>query len=128
MIGSARISIASGDAADGDVCAAAGVAPISQANAMTAVMVRWFPTHESYIQRRHELLGAIGEVILPIDSNFGMAAVRDDNHDLFHVACRVNSTQQPLEKGTKVKLIAYNGKQKLYFVAQYDPAVPSRTA
>jgi len=95
---------------------------------LTAVMVRWFPTHESYIQRRHELLGAIGEVILPIDSNFGMAAVRDDNHDLFHVACRANAIQQPLEKGTKVKLIAYNGKQKLYYVAQYDPAVPSRTA
>jgi membrane protein implicated in regulation of membrane protease activity len=95
---------------------------------LSAAMVRWFPTHESYIQRRHELLGSVGEVILPVDANFGMAAVRDDYHDLFHVACRVNANQQGLEKGTKVRLIAYNGKQKVFYVAQYDPAVPNRTA
>jgi len=93
---------------------------------LTAAMVRWFPTHESYIQRRHELLGSVGEVILPVDANFGMAAVRDEYHDLFHVACRINANQQALEKGTKVKLVAYNGKQKVFYVAQYDPAVPNR--
>src|SRR5438132_11580888 len=95
---------------------------------LTAAMVRWLPTHETYIQRRHELLGAVGEVILPIDSNFGMAAVRDVYGDLFHIGCRVHPNQAALEKGTKVKLIAYNGKQKIYYVTQYDPAVASRTA
>jgi membrane protein implicated in regulation of membrane protease activity len=95
---------------------------------LTAAMVRWLPTHETYVQRRHELLGAVGEAILPIDSNFGMAAVRDEYHDLFHIACRVHSNQPVLEKGTKVKLVAYNGKQKIYYVTQHDPAVASRTA
>ncbi len=98
------------------------------ARLVSAAMVRWFPTHETYIQRRHELLGAVGEAILPIDANFGMAAVRDEYHDLFHIACRVHANQPALEKGTKVKLVAYNGKQKLYYVMQYDPAVASRTA
>lgn len=95
---------------------------------ITAAMARWLPTHETYVQRRHELLGAVGEAILPIDANFGMAAVRDDYHDLFHIACRVHGNTPPLDKGTKVKLVAYNGKQKIYYVTQHDPAVASRTA
>ncbi len=95
---------------------------------ISGTMARWFPTYESYIQRRHELLGAVGEAILPIDQNFGMASVRDEYHDLFHIACRVHADQPALDKGTKVKLIAYNGKQKVYYVKQYDPAVASRTA
>ncbi len=95
---------------------------------LTAAMARWLPTHETYVQRRHELLGAIGEAILPIDSTFGMAAVRDVYGDLFHVGCRLHPNQPALEKGSKVKLIAYNGKQKIYYVTQFDPAVASRTA
>jgi membrane protein implicated in regulation of membrane protease activity len=104
------------------------VGSVLSSRLMTAAMVRWFPTHETYVQRRHELLGAVGEVILPIDSNFGMAAVRDEYHDLFHIACRVRSDQPALEKGTKVKLVGFNGKQNIYYVMQYDPAVASRTA
>jgi membrane protein implicated in regulation of membrane protease activity len=94
---------------------------------LAAGMARWFPTYESYVQRRHELLGAVGEAILPIDQNFGMASVRDEYHDLFHIACRVHADQPALDKGTKVKLIAYNGKQKVYYVKQHDQAVASRT-
>jgi hypothetical protein len=95
---------------------------------VTGAIARWLPTHETYVQRRHELLGAVGEAILPIDSTFGMAAVRDVYGDLFHIGCRLQPDQPPLEKGTKVKLVAYNGKQKIYYVTQYDPAVASRTA
>jgi len=74
-------------------------------------------------------LGSVGEAILPIDEKFGMAAVRDSYNDLFHVPCRVNAQQATLEKGTKIKLVGYNGKQKIYYVAQYDPAVAgNRTA
>jgi len=96
---------------------------------LTAAMARWLPTHETYVQRRHELLGAVGEAILPIDSNFGMVAVRDVYGDLFHIGCRLHPNQPALEKGSKVKLIAYNGKQKIYYVKQHDPAVATtRTA
>jgi len=95
---------------------------------LAGAMGRWFPTYESYSQRRHELLGAVGEAILPIDQHFGMASVRDDYHDLFHIACRVHADQPPLDKGTKVKLVAYNGKEKVYYVKQHDAAVASRTA
>lgn len=95
---------------------------------ITSAVARWLPTHETYVQRRHELLGAIGEAILPIDSTFGMAAVRDVYGDLFHIGCRLHPNQPALEKGSKVKLIAYNGKQKIYYVTQHDPAAASRTA
>src|SRR4051812_45155957 len=104
------------------------IASVLGTRLITAAMARWLPTHETYIQRRHELLGAIGEAILPIDSTFGMVAVRDVYGDLFHVGCRLHPNQPSLEKGSKVKLIAYNGKQKIYYVTQHDPAVASRTA
>jgi len=96
--------------------------------AIASAMVRWFPTNETYVQRRHELLGAVGEAILPIDATFGMAAVRDSYNDLFHIPCRVNADQPALAKGTKVRLVAYNGKQKIYYVTENKPAVASRTA
>jgi membrane protein implicated in regulation of membrane protease activity len=104
------------------------IASLACCRLLTAAMVRWFPMIETSAQRRHELLGAVGEAILPIDSNYGMVSVRDIYHDLFHVPCRVHSDQPPLDKGTKVKLIAYNGKQKVYYVKQHDEAAVSRTA
>jgi hypothetical protein len=78
---------------------------------------RYLPTHESYALRRHELLGATGEALYTIDQNFGMVAVRDAHHDLFQVPCRVRADQPAIAKGSKVKLIAWNGKQQLYYVS-----------
>ena len=36
---------------------------------------------------------------------------------------RVHADQPPLDKGTKVKLVAYNGREKVYYVKQHDAAV-----
>jgi membrane protein implicated in regulation of membrane protease activity len=83
---------------------------------------RWMPTYETYARRRHELLGCRGEAVLPIDQGAGLAVVRDDQGDLFQVPCRVYRDHPPIAKGEKIRLVAYNGKQGLFYVTLSDAA------
>jgi len=91
-------------------------------------IMRWMPFDGAPVPRRHDLWAEEGERILPIDAKFGMVAVRNSRGDLFHIPVRRHSGQELIEKGTKVRLVSYNGKQQMYYVVQYDPAVASRTA
>lgn len=77
---------------------------------------RWMPRHESYSTRRHELLGLDGEAIYAIDSTSGRVSVRSRYGDLLQLPCRVYRDARPIEKGATVRLVAYNGKQKLFYV------------
>lgn len=86
------------------------------------LMGRWLPLNESYVSRRHELLGLVGEAVLPINREFGMAFVRDERGDGFQVPCRLSKDAQPIDKGAKVRLVGYNGKQKLFYVQPSDSA------
>jgi hypothetical protein len=95
---------------------------------VSSAITRWLPLDAASVPRRHDLLGAVGEVILPIDGSFGMASVRDERKTLLQVPCRRHSGDGVLEKGDKVRFVAYNGKQRMYYVVKYDPAVANRTA
>lgn len=81
---------------------------------------RYLPLYETSAKRRHALLGAIGEAILPIDQRFGMASVRDESGDLYQVPCRADD--QPIPKGSTVKLVSYNAKQGIFYVTLTEPA------
>ena len=81
-------------------------------------IARYLPLYETTARRRHELLGSVGEAIFPIDRKFGMASVRDDTGDLYQVACRVEPDAEPIPKGAKVQLVAYNAKSQLFYVAR----------
>lgn len=85
-------------------------------------IARWLPTSETYAVRRHELLGRTGEAIYQIDHQSGVVSLRDEHNDLFQVACRVHGDRSPIAKGTRVRLIAYNGREKAYYVTEHDPA------
>lgn len=85
-------------------------------------IVRWLPTSETYAVRRHELLGRTGEAIYQIDDQSGVVSLRDEHNDLFQVPCRVHGGRTPISKGTRVRLIAYNGREKAYYVTEHDPA------
>jgi membrane protein implicated in regulation of membrane protease activity len=85
-------------------------------------IARWLPTSETYALRRHELLGRTGEAIFQIDHQSGVVSLRDENNDLFQVACRVHGDRGPIAKGARVRLIAYNGREKAYYVTEHDPA------
>jgi hypothetical protein len=78
---------------------------------------RFMPLNVTAAKRRHELLGSTGEVILPIDVKFGMASVRDsDSGDLYQVPCRLENTGDTIPKGARVKLVAYDARESLFYV------------
>ena len=97
------------------------------------LIIRYIPLNETYAGRRHDLLGAVGEAIFDIDDKFGMASVRDERGNLYHVPCKLaggavggaggGADSQPaaIAKGAKAKLVGYNGKLKLYLVIP-DPS------
>lgn len=109
----------------------AAAATVSVPMALTAAVlvahwVSWFigrylPLYESTARHRHALLGATGEAIFPIDPRFGMASVRDDTGDLYQIPCRADDNQ-PIPKGSKVKLVSYNAKQGIFYVMLAEPA------
>jgi membrane protein implicated in regulation of membrane protease activity len=80
------------------------------------LMARWAPLSETYARRRHELLGLVGEALYPINDQFGLVSVRDDRGVLFQIPCRIFREGSPIDKGSRVRLVAYNGKQRLFYV------------
>jgi hypothetical protein len=85
------------------------------ARLLSAIMGRWLPSFESYADRRHALIGNVGEAVFIINSQSGVVAVRDHHGDLFQVGCRVYEPDGVIPKGARVRLVAYNGKQGLYY-------------
>jgi hypothetical protein len=84
------------------------------------LIAAYFPTTSAPVMRRHQLLGSVGEAILPIDDNFGMAAVRNDLGQLYQVSCRAESVSIPT--GAKVQLVAYTAKSHTFHVRPYPSA------
>jgi membrane protein implicated in regulation of membrane protease activity len=87
---------------------------------VTALIARYLPLYETTAQRRHALLGSVGEAMYPIDRKFGMVSVREETGDLYQVACR--AVGDAIGKGSKVKLVSYNAKEGLFYVAPHDAA------
>ena len=81
---------------------------------------RYVPLNETYARRRHELLGSRGEVVLPVDRNFGMVAVRDARGERFQLSCRLESGDRTIAKGTPVTLVAYNADERLFYVIESE--------
>jgi hypothetical protein len=96
---------------------------------VSRLITRYVPLNETYAIRRHDLLGAVGEAIFEIDGKFGMVSVRDERGNLYHVPCRLaggggavaEGARAAIPKGSKAKLVGYNGKLKLYLVIP-DPS------
>src|SRR5207248_3935521 len=82
---------------------------------ISTLVTRLLPTNQTFVHRRHDLLGCTGEALFPIDNQFGLVTVRDESGDLFQVPCRVQQDEAPIPKGHRVRLIAYNGKQQIFY-------------
>jgi hypothetical protein len=102
----------------------AAIASVMATNGMSRAINRFMPLNLTFAKRRHELLGSVGEVILPVNANFGMASVRDEGGDLFQVPCRLETGQSgTVPKGARVKLVAYSANETLFYVRALEPAV-----
>jgi len=88
--------------------------------AVVLFMGRFVPLNETYAVRRGELVGCIGEALYGINETFGVAMVRDGRGDLHQVTCRVGAGIEPVEKGAKVKLVAYGPRDRTFFVRRAD--------
>ena len=82
---------------------------------------RWLPLNASSARRRHELLGSAGEALFEINQTFGLVAVRDDRGELFQVPCRVEPGADVLPKGARVRLVAYSGTGRSFYVRPLGP-------
>jgi hypothetical protein len=89
---------------------------------LSRAIAHWLPASATYALRRHDLLGAVGEAVYQIDQQTGVVSVRDKHGDLFQVPCRVHGDRDPIAKGRRVRLVAYNGKERAFYVSEQDPA------
>jgi membrane protein implicated in regulation of membrane protease activity len=83
---------------------------------LSRLAARILPKSETYARRRHELLGSVGEALYDIDQKFGMASIRDDRGNLFQVGCRSEQTEGAIHKGSRVKLVGYSARERLFYV------------
>lgn len=86
------------------------------ARVVSSSVAKYLPTNETYAQARHELLGAIGEVVLNVDENFGMVAVRDERGQFMQIPARTRAGAEAIAKGMKVRLVAYTAKDRYFHV------------
>ena len=102
--------------------AVAAVGSLITTALLSRAIARWLPASATYALRRHDLLGAVGEAVYQIDHRAGVVSVRDRHGDLFQVPCRVHGDHEPIAKGRRVRLVAYNGKERAFYVSEPDPA------
>jgi membrane protein implicated in regulation of membrane protease activity len=102
--------------------AVAAVGSLIMTSLASRAIAAWLPTSETYAVRRHDLLGRTGEAIYQIDQQSGVVSLRDENNDLFQVPCRVQAERASIPKGSRVRLVAYNGREKAFYVTEHDPA------
>jgi hypothetical protein len=102
----------------------AAIASLAATSGTSRAIDRFMPLNLTFAKRRHELLGAVGQVVLPIDANFGLAAVRDDGGDLFQVPCRLEAGQTRIvPKGARVKLIGYSARETIFYVRAIESTI-----
>ena len=88
---------------------------------ISRLITRFLPLNETYARRRHDLLGSVGEAIFDITSEGGLVSIRDERGNLFQVPGRVGDGVDAIPKGSRVKLVTYNGRLKLFFVIPEQP-------
>ncbi|WP_428939998.1 hypothetical protein [Fontivita pretiosa] len=104
----------------------AAIASLLITSGTSRAINRFMPLNLSTAKRRHELLGSGGEVILPVDSKFGLVSVRDESGDLYQVPCRLecgDDEHRVIPKGARVKLVAYSAKESLFYVLPVSKSV-----
>ena len=94
----------------------AAVAAVLITRGFSMLMGRYVPLDETYARRKHELLGCVGEALFAVSDTEGVAVLHDDQGDLFQVACRTRKDEPAIAKSSKVKLVAYNARQGVFYV------------
>ena len=79
------------------------------------LVYRVLPSTETYSITKHELVGRTGELMLPADTNSGLASVQAPDGSVLQVACRTYEGSLP--KGGEILVVDYKEEGDLYVVA-----------
>jgi len=82
---------------------------------LSRLMARYLPGVQSSARPKLDLIGATGEVVLPVDASFGMISVRAP-HQLHQLSCRLKRGTGPLPKGSRVLIVDFDPDLNLFGV------------
>lgn len=95
----------------------AGVTTVIGTRYLAIGLARLIPSVESYHTPLADLEGLTGEVLYAITEDSGTVRVRDQQHNLRDVPCRVARGEKSIPAGSKVVLFYYNPATKTFVVA-----------
>lgn len=78
------------------------------------------PATETYAVSKRQLVGRLAEVRYTVTETFGRAQLRDDTGVLQEVSCRVKPGEAEIPPGSRVVLLSYDEREKVFFVRR-DP-------
>lgn len=106
----------------------ATVIAVSATGVLSRAVARLMPLDESSAWRKRDLVGTTAEALYPINSQFGMAIVRDPQGERYQIPCRVGEGAAPIAKGQSVLLVEYDAKGDFYTVRPYELAATRASA
>jgi len=82
------------------------------------LLARYLPSVLTSAMNRRQLVGLVGEAILPITEQFGRVAVKDRYGTLHQLNGKVPPGVDPIAKGTRVILTKYLPEGDIYYVGR----------
>ena len=84
---------------------------------------RYMPTSETYVQTRGALVGCSGFARLPVTGEFGVAQVTDDGGTLRQIRCRIEESDESIDKGGPLVVVDYDETSRTYTVAPISASI-----
>jgi membrane protein implicated in regulation of membrane protease activity len=81
-------------------------------------VARIMPSTETYRVSKTDLVGKTGQLVLPADTSYGLAQVRDHEGNVHNLTCR--TAEGTIPKGSDVLVYDYDEEKKVYVVAPYN--------
>jgi hypothetical protein len=83
-------------------------------------LAKIMPRTETYAVSNQELVGKRAQALFNITEQFGRARLRDNSGNLIGVPCQVGPGEREIPSGSRVVLLRYDAKRKV-FVVRPDP-------
>ena len=94
----------------------AGVVAVLLTRVVARPLARWMPSTETYAVGKQQLVGRIGEVVLPVTVTSGTVQVHDTRGNLHQIACRVGGEGVELPRGSEVIVVSFEEAANRYLV------------
>ena len=79
-------------------------------------VTRRFPLVETAVIRRRELVGSLGNAVLLVNRERGLAQVRDRRGDLHQISCFTVHSENPIQPGAPLLVVDYDAERDVFDV------------